>query len=133
MRGTGKAPLIFVALVFVLAAGRAHAQVGNTGYRPPVSPYINLLRPGTNPAINYYGLVRPQVEFRNNILGLQQQVGALDTQVGIDEAGMAAFPTTGHPVAFMNYSHYFGGTVGTGTGLGGRVVPRTTTPAVIRR
>jgi hypothetical protein len=29
---------------------------------PALSPYINLLRRGADPAVNYYGLVRPIVE-----------------------------------------------------------------------
>jgi hypothetical protein len=28
---------------------------------------------GTNPAVNYFGLVRPQIDFRDSLLQLQQQ------------------------------------------------------------
>src|SRR3954463_13791069 len=107
------------ALIAVLVLGSAFApptrgQVppGPAGYRtPPFSPYLNLNRRGTNPAINYYGLVRPQVEFRNSIQNLQQQVTDLNVQTAV--AGSAVdpnLPPTGHPVQFQNYSHYFGGT-----------------------
>ena len=51
--------LISATLIVGLFAGGASAQppVGPrplTGANtPPVSPYLNLLRPGTSPAINY--------------------------------------------------------------------------------
>ena len=62
-----------VALVGLspLAAGQASAQA--PGAAPGVSPYLNLLRQGNSQALNYYGLVRPQVEFRSGIQQLQQQ------------------------------------------------------------
>ena len=51
-------------------SGAAVAPVNN----PAVSPYLNLLRPGTNPAINYFGLVKPIVDYNSSINNLQQQV-----------------------------------------------------------
>jgi hypothetical protein len=57
-----------LALAAMLAAGVVYAQAPiapqapTQPYSPPVvSPYLNLLNRG-NPAINYYGLVRPQVQ-----------------------------------------------------------------------
>jgi len=53
-----------------LAGGRAGAQIIGMPYVPPatspfarpvVSPYVNLGLPG-NPGINYFGLVRPQLQ-----------------------------------------------------------------------
>src|SRR5262245_28916917 len=116
-----KLSLAMLALAFGLAGSLAHAQVPGVpgGYRPPVSPYINLLRRGTPTVLNYYGLVRPQVEFRNSIQGLSQQVGAIDDQLTAQEPGATPFPTTGHPTQFMNYSHYFGGSRASGS-PGGR-------------
>src|SRR5262249_8648545 len=73
---------------------------------PPYSPYLNLLRPG-NPAINYYGLVRPQFDFRQQIQGLQQ----LTAPATLEAQTANTLPTTGHPVQFLNYSHYFGGAI----------------------
>jgi hypothetical protein len=123
MRGLGTTSMALLALALGLAGGRVQAQPGYPGgYRPPFSPYLNLLRPGVNPALNYYGLVRPQVEFRNSIQGLERQVGALDSQLANQEAGASAFPTTGHPVQFMNTSHYFGRSPASGAVGGG--VPR---------
>jgi hypothetical protein len=106
-----------VALAVFAAGGQAQypyrTQPGF--YQPPLpySPYLNLLRPG-NPAINYYGLVRPQVDFRNAIGTLGQQVGSLGQDVAASEAGGGyALPVTGHPVGFMNTGRYFG-TIGFG-------------------
>src|SRR5204862_765518 len=73
--------------------------------RPTVSPYLNLARAGT-PALNYYNLVRPQVEFQNSIQRLQQDVAtSQQTVAGIDAA--LTLPTTGHATRFMDYSQYF--------------------------
>jgi hypothetical protein len=90
-----------------LGAAEARAQLPYTPppyTRPAVSPYINLLRRGSDPGVNYYGLVRPQQEFRSGIQQLQQQVGGAQA-VGEQQAG--GLPTTGHPVQFMNHLTYF--------------------------
>jgi hypothetical protein len=73
-------------------------------YRPPVSPYLNLMRPGLS-GINYYGLVRPQVDAATAIQQLQQQQLALAAAGG--SLDNAALPTTGHTTRFMNYGRYF--------------------------
>ncbi len=109
-------------------AAQARAQYPATSGRPyptspAVSPYLNLARPG-NPAINYYGLVRPQNDFRNSISQLQQQVA-------VNQASMAAMQDTtlsgtGHPTRFMNYSAYFMNFTGTaGGGHGGAQAQQT--------
>jgi hypothetical protein len=73
--------------------------------RPTVSPYLNLARGGT-PALNYYNLVRPQVEFQNSIQRLQQDVATnQQTVAGLDAA--LTLPATGHATRFMDYSQYF--------------------------
>lgn len=83
---------------------------------PPYSPYLNLFRPGVPPYLNYYGLVRPQLDFRSSLLGVQSQV--LSNQLGIsDLQGTATQLATGHSSLFLNTSHYFlnrGGQVGGG-------------------
>lgn len=92
------------------------SQVGAYS-QPGYSPYLNLLRPGS-PAINYYGLVRPQVGFTNSIQGLQYQVNAVGTQVA--DSQQAPVPlVTGHTTGFMYFSRYFSGSsVRPGGGLG---------------
>lgn len=100
-----------VGLLVVLAPAGAWAQ----GYVQPqtspfphqaVSPYLNLLR-GGNPAINYYGLVRPQQNFTNSINSLQAGQQALANQLPALAAEAAGPPPTGHPATFLNYSGYF--------------------------
>lgn len=80
---------------------------------PAISPYINLLRPGAMPAINYYGLVRPQVQAQQAITNLTREVQAVEaTQQsmlmfpGADQAGSV---TTGHAAGFFTHTRYYGG------------------------
>jgi hypothetical protein len=76
--------------------------------RPPISPYLNLLRRGGSVSNNYFNLVRPEFEFRNNIQRLQQDQTQLERRVDSGTQGAAGLPATGHSVQFMNTSHYFG-------------------------
>jgi hypothetical protein len=90
------------ALLLALSAQTARAQLG----RPPVqpfaqpafSPYLNLARGGTNPGINYFGIVRPQLETQAEIQQLQ-----------FAAMGGANVPATGTQTANV---------VNTGTGSG---------------
>jgi hypothetical protein len=119
-------------------ATSAYAQPQIGSYTPPVvnprpliSPYLNLNARGmTNSAVNYYGIVRPQMENHQAIQQLQQQFQMTQNlqpgqtgQMQPDE-----MMPTGHSMGgYFNYSHYFpiysrsaGGTGGTaGTGLTG--------------
>jgi hypothetical protein len=103
-------------LLASLAGGRADAQVGfpyvppatNPFGRPVVSPYVNLARPG-NLGINYFGLVRPQLQATTAINQLQTQYAVLDQQLVTDPA-LGAYGTplvSGHPSAFLNHYGYF--------------------------
>ena len=73
-----------------------------------VTPYINLI--GRNPVINYFGIVRPELEMRS----LQtQQIQAIQT-LGRQLQGAEpkapdqwSLPKTGHRSYFMNFSHYY--------------------------
>ena len=80
--------------------------VGPGQYKPPaVSPYLNLLRPG-DPAINYFGLVRPQQDFRNGIQGLNTAFGAVQSQAVLQEG--QEFPLgTGHASNYMTQGKFF--------------------------
>jgi len=73
---------------------------------PGYSPYLNLLRSGNSAGFNYYGLVRPELQFRNAFKGMEQQIGA--NQAGIaqlnDQRGL---PVTGHTATFLNTGGYF--------------------------
>ena len=112
----------FVAALMLTAEANAQPPLPRPlggATTPPVSPYINLLRGGNAPAINYYGLVRPQLDFRNSILALQGQVWYAQQAAGLQTGETG---TTGHPVAFMNYGGYFMTTAG-GPVAGGPTAP----------
>src|SRR5258708_578088 len=102
-------------MVFAIAAGWLEVN-GATAQPPPplvaprtrpvYSPYLNLLRPDAPFVQNYYGMVRPEFEFRRNIRGLQQDVGGLDQAVAT-QFEAADYPATGHSSAFMTQARYF--------------------------
>ncbi|HJZ53743.1 MAG TPA: hypothetical protein VKE74_02230 [Gemmataceae bacterium] len=106
-----------IAFALVAACGQVCAQppvpMGPTS-RPAFSPYLNLLRRDNSPGVNYYGLVRPQFTFQNNIQSLQQQV----TTIGqMENTGPGSdLPITGQPVYFLNTGGYFMNTRGGGPG-----------------
>ena len=116
-----------LAVSVFLAAGQAGAQGPSprpvSTQRPTVSPYLNLARPGT-PALNYYNLVRPQVEFRNDVQRLRQDLASSQQTVAEVDAALA-LPGTGHATRFMDYSQYFLSRGGPAT-LG--LSPRTAVP-----
>ena len=99
---------------FVLApTGQALAQPQSPRVplqnQPTFSPYLNLTRRDASPAINYYGLVRPQIATRNNLQALQQQL-AMDGQqqqlVGQPVVN-PDLPITGQQTFFLNTGGYF--------------------------
>src|SRR5262245_18971353 len=73
---------------------------------PTVSPYLNLARRDSPPAINYYNLVRPDFAFRAAIGQLQQQVTTNQPNVG-ELLTATALPPTGHPSGFQTHLRYF--------------------------
>ncbi len=118
-----------VAVFGVARPASAQPPVGLPGPAvaptPPYSPYLNLLQRGTNPAISYYGIVRPQMEFRNAIQGLQYQAAitrqSLATQQQYDP--QTGLPLTGHASYFMNLGGYFMRTGAGAPGVGGFRAP----------
>jgi hypothetical protein len=99
-----------------LGASRVQGQPSLPGY----SPYLNLARPGS-PGMNYYGLVRPEIEFRNNLQQLQRNTTRLQSQFSQATGGDLS---TGHPAAFMYYGGFYPG-LGQG-GLQSRSFPSAT-------
>lgn len=103
------AGMVFLALGSGAGEVRAQIPIGGPGnpqpYRPAFSPYLNLLRGGTSTAVNYYGIVRPQLNFGNSINNLQQQTA--NEQQEITGLQFGNLPTTGHPVQFLNLKGYF--------------------------
>jgi hypothetical protein len=105
-------PALVVGMTLIsagkLAAQNPAARGGPYAPRPAVSPYINLLRPGSSTALNYYGLVRPQFDTLAGFQAVQQRFGQLQT--GIQTGGGESsdgFLMTGHAASFMNYGGYF--------------------------
>lgn len=110
MRNLLKAILGALGLL-TMSVGAASAQGMYPPARPAVSPYLNLLRAGTPPGLNYYNLVRPQIEFTSSINMLNQQVGA--NRLGLTSLeqsmtqGPVRLPATGFVPQFMNQRQYF--------------------------
>src|SRR5262249_11066063 len=75
--------------------------------RPPVSPYLNLARRDVNPAINYYGLVRPQLEFRNALQRGANQGPGLEQQGTSGSDFTGDIPATGQRGQFQTHGKYF--------------------------
>lgn len=100
--------VVLAVVLVVLAARPASAQIGVYNQpaqpfaQPPVSPYLNLLRGGP-PAVNYYGLVRPQIETNRFI----QQQQLLTAQEQVNPTAVVVTTVTGHPTSFMSYRRYF--------------------------
>jgi len=114
------APALVLAL---LAPGAVQGQPAYA--QPRVSPYLNLLRGGATPGMNYYNLVRPEVDFRSSIYQLQQQNVASQAAITALQQGPPGVLTTGHPVGFLTHNAYFlnvgaPGQVGFGTITGQR-------------
>ncbi len=95
--------------------------------RSPVSPYINLMNPGGATAIDYYGIVRPQMDAQRSINNLQQglsNLGDLNQPAAIQQTSANALGgmQTGHSATYFNYQNYFpnapGTTGGSSTGAG---------------
>jgi hypothetical protein len=99
--------LLTLGLWLAVTPGSVWAQVGGYIRPPTVSPYVNLSRQqNLNPGITYYGLIRPEIEFRTSILGLQQRQTVLTQDLANQEQSLL-LPPTGHPVGFLNQSAYF--------------------------
>ncbi len=71
-----------------------------------VNPILNLTRQGTSPAVNYYGLVRPQTQFSNAIQDLQRQ-SMLGPYSGMGDYSSELPSATGHQFGFLNQSIFF--------------------------
>jgi hypothetical protein len=72
--------------------------------RPTFSPYLNLLRGENSTLLNYYGLVRPEIEFRAANQQFQAGFGRVDAQLR-DTRGDgdgSRLSQSGHQVQFMS-------------------------------
>jgi hypothetical protein len=105
LRAAGVGLGILAAFVGATAWAQVPGPYLNPSRRPAVSPYINLARPFSDPAVNYYGIVRPEVGFRASLQQLQQQEALLAQ--GQQDLTTAILPPTGHMTGFQNQSKYF--------------------------
>lgn len=94
---------------------------------PAWSPYLNLYRRGNTPAFNYFSLVKPELQFRQDLQVIQQRYN--DTQRELNSLADQQLnqnnllPQTGHASGFMTQGRYFmnmGGSGRTGAGIGVR-------------
>lgn len=117
-----------LGLMCVAAPASAQmAGMNGPGNTPTFSPYINLLREGGGVGQNYFGLVRPQVDFAQQNQALGQNVMALQAnqmQPGrmVGGYGYTQLGATGHAVMFgtINGGRFQGGYNGmAGGGFGG--------------
>ena len=101
------AALVGVCVVAETANAQPQPGVIAIPSRPAFSPYLNLLRAGSPAAINYYGIVQPQIQARNAIQNLQSSVQNNQQAIGNLQNGMDELPSTGHQSMFLNHQSYF--------------------------
>ena len=101
---------LFAVVVVTMATGAALCQpptpYGGYGRRPSYSPYLNLTRPGGGPAQNYYGLVRPEFEFRNDVFQLRRDAQSIASSLAAPQPSQEL--ATGHATGYMTHLRYFG-------------------------
>ncbi|NQV25878.1 MAG: hypothetical protein HQ518_16080, partial [Rhodopirellula sp.] len=108
---------------------RGFSQYGNPGGigavgQPAFSPYLNLLRGGNSAAFNYYGLVRPELQFRAANEQFQSNFNQVQRQFDAAQKSTSVPPlqSTGHRVQFMSHLS---------SGSGGLQGYRPASPAVL--
>ena len=103
--------LPLAAMVLAFSAQSAHAQLGrppqNPFSQPAFSPYLNLARGGTNPGINYFGLVRPQLETQAEIQQLQFAAMNAATRQDTTTGQTQGVLNTGTGAGFLTQGRYF--------------------------
>ena len=79
----------------------APAGFGAGAPRPTLSPYLNLANSG-DPAVNYYGLVRPQIAYNRAIQNINADLNYLESSSTNDSPSQ-----TGQRSSFMTQGKYF--------------------------
>lgn len=105
--------LTLLALALVLATDAVHAQAplppqtpAQPYTQPVIPPILNLLNRG-NPAINYYGIVRPQLQNQQQLQRLQFGLAQTNAEIAATTTAAGALPITGHVTGFMTQTPYF--------------------------
>jgi hypothetical protein len=114
--------IAWCALVLAIGQARSQTPFPAAKPRPVISPYLNLLRRGNSPAFNYLTLVRPELNIRNAIDQVEQQVQQGGAAQG---ASQDVGPDTGHRASYMTHGKYFGTMQRGGSSATG---PRTSAP-----
>jgi hypothetical protein len=111
-----RSPLSMCLLVCLSSTCTAQPQRGNVGFAPPrrpsVSPYVNLLSRNVgsteSAAISYYGIVRPEVEFRAAQTAQRAENQRLQREVDTArQSPTSLLGPTGHRSGFQTHDVYF--------------------------
>lgn len=91
---------------------------------PLVSPYLNMLNPNADPALNYLMFTQPMLRQQDINLQQRSNLARLQSQVAADEVarspyGFRGIRPTGHSATYMDFSHYYGSGGAGGGGVGG--------------
>lgn len=117
-------PVVLCGVAMLVAQSSALAQAPrrpamrryqSTVSQPFVSPYLNLVRPGGDPGLNYFTLVQPQLQQEHNTQVQSNQIQRLNR--GLEQATQAQNSpygpvggirsTGGRTASFRSYSHYY--------------------------
>jgi hypothetical protein len=97
-----------------MARPRAPRQYRGVTNEPYVSPYLNIVRPGADPAFNYYTLVQPQLQQQQfnlqqnrNVQNLGRQLQQQEAEIMTPYGAIGRRRSTGRAATYMNYSHYY--------------------------
>ncbi len=152
---------VWLVVAIALLTSDAYAQLyprPQYPRRPPISPYIDLLK-REGPTYMYYRRIRPEMELRRQLQLNQMRLQQLQTRVALQgerlnrligtrfgsivlprpsaagggvTGGVQGLPPTGHPTAFGDLGGYFpglGGSIGGAvSGLGGGASVRAPAP-----
>ena len=117
----------WVALTHNLATAQqpySRPPTGPNSNRSPLSPYLFLNSGGNSPVVNYYSLVRPQIDLNRNLNNVRTLQASQQSQIDSAQQTLQdpnnQVSSTGHPSFFLNYQKYFLNT-------GANAIPRGTT------
>lgn len=118
-------------LSLIATSSVSHGQGQGSAVPAPPSGamnWLNLNRAGNSPAVNYYGIVRPNAVTQNSLQNIQQEYNNLSQSVLNNDSNTTTMNGTGHSATFMNYGHYFprmgNGATGASARPGGGSSPR---------
>lgn len=96
---------VWLAILTSLSCSAAFAQMpaGGASGRPTFSPYLNLLR-RSDPVLNYYGIVRPEQNFRAANQAFRGSLQELDRRFDEErsQSMRSQLRSSGHTVRFFS-------------------------------